>query len=130
MAQTQEAFQWKLLGFLVCNFYVSLTSLPRLTRRGLPPSVEDALAVFAFFRASQNCPTLVVASRPLKKSPAVKVIKQKAGHFPLGLDQISRVPTCQDVTVHREHRVIGDFLKRLGAKESWGKIFLAEILPK
>ena len=132
-------FLVKFVRTLYCQFVGILKSWYSQLRRGLPPDVEPALQSFALINGLADKPILYVkntkfepariagrfSDTPIFHNKYFLVGKPKAGNSLLNFTQISSVP-CQDVTVHRDHRILGPFLKRLGVRESWAKVYIAE----
>ena len=124
---------------LSCHFVGIINiSYPQL-RRGLPPNIEGDLKAFANVIVLGEKPILYVKNSKFETGRVVGrfsdtptfhnkyfiVEEPKAGNSLLSFTQISCVP-CQDVTAHRDHRILGPFLKRLGVREGWRKVFIAE----
>ena len=93
-------------------------------RRGLPPDVESALKTFARINVLGEKPIFYVKNSKFETGRVVGrfsdtptfhnkyfiLEEPKAGNSLLSFTQISFVP-CQDVTAHRDHRILGPFLK-------------------
>ena len=132
-------FLVKFVRTLHCEFVGIWNLWYSQLRRGLPPGVESALKSFALVNVLADKPILYVKNAKFERAriagrftdtPAfhnkyVLVDEPKAGNSLLNFTKISFVP-CQDVTVHRDHRILGPFLKRLGVRESWAKVYIAE----